>query len=129
MKRVIIGMTVAVLFTVGLLGQSQTAPFYSYNVDSVTVAGTSIGFTSATILPSGQIYRADLMQCVVKCSTTSPCRINIRADGQAATNITGDELNEGDRFSVYWYTNIRLWRAIRNGANDAIVRCTVWRKG
>lgn len=119
-----------ILFSLGLLllsstlyAQSTTNREYTtFASESITVAAASIGFTSATINPVGSAFRARLASFVVECASTTPCPIRVLSTGTAPTTTVGYLLNQGDTVRVYGFDDINNFRAIRTGANSAVIQ-------
>lgn len=114
-----------VLFSIGLSAQGQDIInrfFTAYDVENLTVAGTSVGFDTAKITPAEVPYRANLITFKVACAASSPCDISFTIDGTTPTASIGMLASEGDVVQLYNYTNIRNFRAIRTGANSATLR-------
>lgn len=119
--------------SIGIIASAQqntTRSFQAFDSDKVTIDATAggIGFTTTKINPTAAISndrQAQLAECTVKCTTTSPCEITARADNAATlTTANGSTFfNDGDKFRVWWYTNISKFKAIRTGANSADLYC------
>jgi hypothetical protein len=113
-----------VLFSVGLTAQSQNITnrfFTAYDVENLTVAASSIGFTASKVTPTGVPYRANLITFKVDCATTA-CDISFTIDGTTPTASVGMLASKGDVVQLYNYANIRNFRAIRVGADNATLR-------
>jgi hypothetical protein len=110
--------------------QNTTRPFQAFDTEKFTVDATAggVGFTTSKINPSASVRddrQAQLAECTVKCTTSSPCEITARADNTATLTATSGAtfFNDGDKFRVWWYTNIAKFKAIRTGANSADLYC------
>lgn len=108
--------------------QSNTTRYYTaYDTETITVAGTAIGFTASKVVPSGAAYRAELVTFTVECVSTTPCPIRFEATSTTPTSTVGTLLGEGDVIRLYNYDNITLFKAIRTGANSASIQPIYWR--
>lgn len=122
-KKLITGLLTVLALAGEAAAQSNTNREYTtFATESITVAGTAIGFTAATIAPVGAAYRARLATFVVECSASSPCPIRVLTTGSNPTSTVGLKLNEGDSIAVYGYDDISNFKAIRTGANSAIIQ-------
>lgn len=126
MRKILFGTLIALSLALTAFAQQQsTTRFYTpFDDEVITVAGTSVGFTSSKITPAGQAYRAERVSCVVVCSTTSPCPVQVRETGSAATTTTGQRINSGDILKVYGYNAITKTRFIRQSSNSADLQCS-----
>lgn len=123
--RRIIGLAIAVYLASVALAfaqQSQVRFFTPYDDERVSVSSTSIGFTTAKILPTNP-WRAEYVMCKVVCQSTTPCELHVRSTGAAATATTGVTANAGDTINIYGYNAINKTRFIRT-TNDSFLYCT-----
>ncbi len=106
--------------------QPTTASIYTaFSDESLTVDATAGGvpFTAATYNAQAPFGRSVAMATFrVVCSASSPCSINVLYDGNAPTSSTGFPLDVGDIGTIYGQANIQKFRAIRSGANSAVLR-------
>lgn len=102
-----------------LVGVSlQAATVVTY--ESITVANTSIGLTSTTLQPAGQL---PVLACSGRVETA---QIRFRYDGTAPTSSEGVILEVGD----IWDANAQdaaTVRFIRTGAVSGVVKVHCWR--
>jgi len=77
--------------------------------EAITVAGTAIGFTAATISPDG----APGAECAYL--TLEGAQIRWLADGTDPTATTGHIMDVGDTITLYGADNLSDFRAIRTG--------------
>lgn len=108
---------------------SQAAILTAFANETITVDATSggVAFTALTINPtctdcipfSRAAQRAD-------CTTESQTGINIRATitGTAPTTTVGTLITSGTTFTVFGYTNISAFRAIRTAGTSVVMFCT-----
>jgi hypothetical protein len=123
-KSILLALALA-LIPIQSPAQSSTARVYvTFATESITVAGTALGFTAATIAPVGGSFRAGLVTFVVECASASPCPIRILTTTPvtAPTASVGIKLNEGDIVSIYGFDDISSFRAIRTTANSAVIQ-------
>lgn len=92
----------------------------AFGYESISVTGTAVGFTSATIVPTGQVS-ARAAEC-----TTETASIRYRYDGTSPTSSEGHVVATDSSFTVYGINNIRRFRAIAVSAT-ATVKCTYLR--
>lgn len=122
MKRMLILATL--VLSCGITGAAQTATnrvYVTFDTESITVSTVAIGFTATKIVPVGTA-RAGLASFVVECASTTPCPVRILTTGTSPTSTVGTPLNQGDIVSVYGYDDISHFKAIRSGANDAVIQ-------
>jgi hypothetical protein len=92
---------------------------YQYDVqsyESVTVAGTAIGFTAGTIRPSSG---GDMKRAIV---TVETAQVRFRADGTAPTASEGHILNPGDTLVIGDYATLSNFKAIRTGGVSGVLK-------
>lgn len=131
MRRVIFGGIFALVFAATAFGQAlnTTVFFFEFADEVKTVSNASVSLTSSIYSPpTNTALRADRADCVLKCTTTSPCPINVRATGAAATTITGRPVVDGQGFTIFGRDVITNFRAIRTGANDGDLWCSYSRR-
>ena len=92
-------------------------PTRVFAFEQITVAGTAVGFTTATIDP-GTVGRAILAAVTVE---TAPVRY--RTDGTDPTAAVGTLLNIGDRLTVWGSDDVRRIRFIRTTGASATIDC------
>ena len=111
------------LLLTSLIVPAIIAPTFAQQSDRVYVAVSTaaVGFTQATIEPSGSAYRAELASFRVECASTSPCPVRLRYTGSAATSALGYELDDGDSRTLKGWDNIDNASWIRSGSNDAVI--------
>lgn len=89
--------------------------------ETITVAGVSIGFTAATISPSG----APGATCVYL--TLEDAQIRWRADGADPTATVGHVMDAGDTITLHGADNLATFRAIRTGGVSGTLRASYGR--
>jgi hypothetical protein len=87
------------------------------NYESITVANTAIGFTSASI--TGTAWTASSAFCSLETA-----QIRWRADGTNPTSSEGHLMNVGDTVTVSGYNSISNFKAIRTGATSGVLKCS-----
>ena len=106
--------------------QQSTASIYTaYNNENLTVDDTAggVGFSTTIInQPNGLGKTVGMVSFRVVCASSSPCAINVLYDGSAPSTTVGVNLNEGDIVNLYGTLNIKMFKAIRSGANSAVLR-------
>lgn len=119
-KTLLLSLTFIFLATTQAPAQNSTTRVYvTYDSETITVAGTAIGFTSAKITPAAA-YRAELATLTLECAV-SPCSVRILTTGTAPTASVGLKLAEGDSAKIYGYDDILNFKAIRVTANSGTV--------
>lgn len=132
MTRFATAMLVMLVVALGMQSSSATAQqsptttsvYSAYGYQALTVDNTAGGVQfSTTILNEAQALgrTIQMVQFRVACAASSPCSINTRWDGSAPTTTVGFQLNEGDIANLYGVQNIKFFRAIRTGANSAVL--------
>lgn len=96
-----------------------------YDSESITVAGTALGFTAAKINPTVTDKPTFFSHAIrATCQNTGTAAINVISDGKTATSSIGNLVQPGDNFKVYGYTNIAAFSAIRNTSTSSSLYCT-----
>jgi len=93
----------------------------AYAYEAVTVSNVAVGFTAATIVPSG----AAPARCAAITAENASCRFRI--DGANPTAADGHLLNSGDSLVLWETNNLQRFRAIRTAGVDAMLRITYLR--
>jgi len=107
--------------------------YVAFATEQITVAGTAIGFTAATIQPVGGSFRANLATCSAECATTAACpfRYNsvplVTPTASVGLIININTLTEQTNFAVYGWDNITSFKAIRSTANSVTLSCIYYR--
>lgn len=124
MKRLLVGASLLLcLLTTNAGAQSTARVYVTFDTESITVAGTAIGFTASKIAPAGTTARAGLATFVVECSSSTPCPVRITTvTATPPTSSVGLLLNQGDIVTVYGYDDISAFKAIRTTANSAVIQ-------
>jgi hypothetical protein len=93
--------------------------------EQVTVAGTSIGFTSTKVEPdgSGGSRQADTAVCRLRTA-----EISYTIDGTTPTAAVGALLEPGDVLTVSGHDSIMRFRAIRTGGTSGQLDCVYSQK-
>lgn len=83
--------------------------FDLFAFETITVAGTAVGFTAATLSPgAGEGAETALL-------TLESGQIRWRADGTAPTATVGHVMDPGDVLTLSGGQTLQLFRAIRTG--------------
>lgn len=120
-----------VLFSADILAQQglntgnvTTGIRKSFDSESITVAGTSIGFTASKIVPTSQSpATGDLRADLATCNNTGAASISILSTGTAATSSNGLIVPAGGTFQVWGYNDISNFRAIRVTSTSSTIVC------
>ena len=90
----------------------------AFAFESITVAGTAIGPTAATISPTGApgAVRATL--------TLETAQVRYRYDGTAPTATEGHLLEVGDVLTLEGHVNISRLLAIRTGGTSGVIKAS-----
>jgi hypothetical protein len=87
--------------------------------EQITVAGTAIGFTAASITPAGRPEsNAQLASCRLRTA-----QISFTYDGTTPTATVGELLEVGDRIEVRGHDLLRLFRGIRTTGTSGQLDC------
>lgn len=131
MKRNLIILGLGLLILSSLPANAQRALLYvAFDTEQITVAATAIGFTASRITEPD--YRANLAVCSSECSTSSPCPVRYNnITGVTPTASVGLLVNIASGtdtyITVYGWDNITNFKAIRTGANSALLSCIYYR--
>ncbi len=96
----------------------QYSPF-AY--ETITVADTAVGLTSATYKPSEKFF------AVKAILTLETAQIRFRIDGTAPTSTEGHLLEVGEILTLESYDEISKFKAIRTGGTSGTLRVTYLR--
>jgi hypothetical protein len=120
-----------VLFSVGLTAQSNTTTFrIAYEFENLTVDATAggVAFDEDKVTnPNNPVETAQLVTFSVSCSAGTTCNIRFTVDGTAPTTTIGMLLQYGQIVSIYQHNNIVAFRAIKEGATDAVLNVQYFR--
>ncbi len=94
----------------------------AFNQEQLTVSSTALGFTSAKYLPTNGTRPAN--KVILTVDPTNPIRWTM--DGTTPTTTVGHYL-VGATLEIDGYGNIKAFRAIKQGATDAVVSVTFLR--
>lgn len=103
---------------------SQTTVYMAYAYEGLSVDNTAGGVGwNTTLLNQPAINGRTLGRVTfrVRCASSTPCSLFARWDGTAPTSSTGYPLDENDVLVLDGAINIKQFRAIRSGANDAVL--------
>ena len=90
----------------------------AFAFETITVAGTAIGFTAGTYQPTGEV---GAKRAIVTCETA---QVRFRYDGTDPSATVGHLLDIGNKLEIEGYTNISLFRAIRTGGTSGALSVT-----
>lgn len=107
---------------------AQDAILVPYAEEAITIDATAggKGFTSATINPTCtgcpiNTLRAQRADCVTE--ATSGAQFRVTTAGTTVTSSVGQLLTSGMNFTVYGYTAIAAFRAIRTASTSVPMYC------
>ena len=100
-------------------GFGGASPMRAAAFEQITVAGTAVGFTAATIAPSGATNTPATMATV----TVETAPVRYRTDGTAPTASVGTLLNIGDRITVWGQGDVAAIQFIRTTGTSATIDC------
>lgn len=111
MTRAILALIGACVLTLSLQAISYVA------FEQITVAGSSIGFTAASITPSG------LPEATIATCRLETAQIRWRIDGQAPSSTVGTQMEIGDTLVITGHDSLVRFRSIRTGSSGQL-NCT-----
>lgn len=88
----------------------------TYDYESITVAGTAIGFTVSKLAPANRSAPSRVV-CVLEVA-----QVRYRADGTDPTAAEGQLLNVGDTLILDSLNDMNEFRAIRTGGVSGILK-------
>jgi hypothetical protein len=91
--------------------------FTNYDYESISVTDSAVGFTAAKITPTSNNHKIP-QEAVFSVETAS---IRVRMDGTDPTASTGLLIPSGTIFTVTGQTDIRRFKAIRDGSTSATI--------
>lgn len=103
-------------------GNIQPAIRITYASEQITVAASAIGFTAATISPTCTGCPINQLRATTAICTVATDSIRILSSGTTPTASLGLVVIAGGSFTVYGYTDIANFRAIRV-TNTATIDC------
>lgn len=104
-------------------GCTNHATLTPFAFETITVSTTSIGFTAATLAPSG----SNPAEMAIVSVESNPVRY--RLDGLAPSSTVGHPAVAGDALTVCGTLSAKALRFIRSGAVDATLSVTYYRGG
>lgn len=112
-----------------LTGTSQVGILTAYDSETITVSSTAggVGFTTSKISPTCTDCPLNVLRAVrVDCTTEPQTGINIRVtiDGTVVTTTVGTLIASGTTFTVFGYSNIAAFKAIRTAGTSVVMYCT-----
>lgn len=130
MKRLLLTSSFLFLFTIGITGQqslntqtSKDGIKPTFASEQITVANTAIGFTAGTINPTVASGLTGASRATVASCTNSGAAIRILSSGTTPTTTLGLLVGDGQSFTVYGYTDIAAFRAIRIAGVSSVLDC------
>lgn len=107
-------------------GRSQDGILVAYDGEAITIAGTAIGFTASKISPTCtncplNVLRATRADCVTE---SGAAFFRALETGTTPTAAIGKLYAAGTMFTVYGYTNIAAFLAIRTSSTSISMYCT-----
>lgn len=112
-----------------LTGTSQIGILNAYASEAISVDATAggVGFTAAKISPTCTDCPINVLRAVrADCTTEAQTSINIRVtvDGTVVSSTVGTLITSGTTFTVFGYTNIAAFKAIRTASTTVAMYCT-----
>lgn len=130
-KKLLIGFVLFVcLPLVGIAQNNTTRFFIPYDFGNLTVDSTSGGvpFPAAKVTnTSDPVETAALVTFSVSCSSGTSCNVRFTVDGTAPTTTVGILLQYGQIVNIYQHNAIENFRAIKEGATDAVLNVQYFR--
>lgn len=131
MLRLILGLVILTL-TVPLNAQNTTTRFFiACEYENLTIDSTAggIAFTAAeyNATECGGTNGAASVTFTVACAAGTDCPIRMTLDSTAPTTSVGLRATYGQSVTIYSITNIKAFRAIREGATSAILNVQYFR--
>jgi hypothetical protein len=105
----------------GGCGKSDSLTPYAF--EQITVSTTAIGFTQATVFPSGD--EPGIMAVL----TVETADVRYRVDGLDPTAAVGDRVSASGTLTVCGVPSLRKLKFIREDAADATLSVTYYREG
>ncbi len=104
---------------------NSTTRYYSaYSSETLTIAGTALGYTASKLHVSGSQNQANATQFRVECATGTTCPIRYTVDGTTPTSTVGSLLQYGDTVIIYGIQSNTAFRAIRTTSVSATLYVT-----
>lgn len=117
------GLRVCVALVIALLLSAQaSAQWTALGFETITAAGTAIGFTATTLEPNGQ---GTAPQANVGVCRVAVAQIRYRVDGPNPTASVGILAEIGDVISLNTFQVLRNFKAIRTGGTSGVLSCTI----
>ena len=88
--------------------------------EAITVSSTAIGFTAGTAYPAGNAATAAVITCAAQ-------PIRYRVDGTDPSATVGHVMNDKDSLVINGPASVALFKAIKDGATDAVIHVTYYR--
>lgn len=123
MKRLVFALLFILCVPNIIIAQNNTTRFFiAYDYENITVDNTvgGKGFTASKINGS----QAQSVTFTVDCASGTDCPIRITLNGTAPTTSVGMRVVYGQSVTIYSNSNIRNFRAIREGSTSAIINVT-----
>lgn len=128
MRRLILLTLLFCAFSLTGSAQNNTTRFFiAYDYENLTVDDTvgGVAFTASKINASDG--PANSVTFTVDCASGTDCPIRMTIDGTAPTTSVGLRIVYGQSVTIYSITNIRAFRAIREGATSAVINVQYFR--
>lgn len=116
--RYILASVIALSLSGAVVAQTWT----TLGFETITAAGTAIGFTATTLEPNGQ---GNAPQASVGVCRVATAQIRYRVDGPSPTSSVGILAEIGDVISLNSFLVLRNFKAIRTGGTSGVLSCTV----
>lgn len=131
MKKLILSLFILAL-TLPLNAQNTTTRFFiACEYENITIDNTvgGKGFTAAeyNATECGGTNGAASVTFTVACAAGTDCPIRMTLDSTAPTTSVGLRALYGQSVTIYSITNIKAFRAIREGATSAVINVQYFR--
>lgn len=133
MKRLLLlSFALVIAFSSNIDAQNNTTRFFiACEYENITIDDTAggKGFTAAkyNATECGGTNGAASVTFTVACASGTDCPIRMTLDSTAPTTSVGLRLLYGQSVTIYSITNIKQFRAIREGATSAVLNVQYFR--
>lgn len=98
----------------------------SFDSEKITVAAVAIGFTSSKINPTVSSGNPDNTRASAASCTLETADVRILTSG-TPTSSTGMYVTAGQSFTIFGYTDIAAFLAIRISGTSGVLNCVYYR--
>lgn len=118
MRKLFIVLLILSLATPVAAQNNTTRFFNAYDYENLTVDSTAGGVGFSTSKLSGT--KAQAVTVTISCASGTSCNARFTVDGTAPTTTVGLLVSYGQSFVIYGSSNLRRFKAIREGATSAV---------